>query len=422
MVDSTLPLLLHGYAWLPDRRRRSGGAPVRTRLLGKKAIALHGPAAVRFFYDEQHIHRHEALPQPVIDTLFGRGAVHTLDGEHHRVRKALFTGLLQDPAAVRELADRVGAELERARAEWSGKGRVVLFDAMARVLTRAVHTWAGVPLDEGELKSTARDLIAMVDGFATPGPRHLRARRARRRQEERLAPLVEAAREDAHDPAATVFRTVAAHRDADGALLPPRTAAVELLNVLRPTVAITWFAVFAAHALHRHPEHRRALAADDGLRAGWAFAQEVRRFYPFAPFVGGLAAERLEWAGRTIAPGTMVLLDLYGLDHDPDLWPDPYRFDPSRFLSGPVPSDALVPQGGGPVDGHRCPGEDVTVSVLATVARFLARSTYEVPEQDLRIPLRRIPTAPRSGFVVSNIVGAAGAPAGRRAEGRDLSA
>ncbi|MFI7327396.1 cytochrome P450 [Streptomyces rubiginosohelvolus] len=419
MVDSTLPLLLQGYAWLPDRRRRSGGATVRTRLLGKRAIALHGPAAVRFFYDERHIHRQDALPQPVIDTLFGRGAVHTLDGERHRVRKALFTGLLKDPSAVRELAGQVDREMERAAAEWSGRRRVVLFDALAEVLTRAVHTWAGVPLAEDETRHTARDLIAMVDGFAAVGPRHLRARRARRRQEERLATLVEAVRDEPGPgdggPGSRVFRAVAEHRDADGALLTPHTAAVEMLNVLRPTVAVTWFAVFAAHALHRHPDHRAALAADDGPGFGWAFAQEVRRFYPFAPFVGGLAAERLEWAGRTIAPGTMVLLDLYGLDHDPDLWPEPYRFDPSRFLSGPAPADALVPQGGGPVGGHRCPGEDVTVSVLATVARFLARSAYEVPEQDLRIPLERIPTAPHSGFVVGDF---GVPPADRGAEGQ----
>ncbi|MER7698032.1 cytochrome P450 [Streptomyces sp. NPDC096095] len=413
MVDSTLPLLLHGYAWLPDRRRRSGGAPVRTRLLGKRAIALHGPAAVRFFYDEEHIHRHDALPGPVIDTLFGRGAVHTLDGERHRARKALFTGLLMDPSAVRNLAERVDRELERAREEWSRAERVVLFDELARVLTRAVHAWAGVPLAEDAVSRTARDLIAMVDGFAAVGPRHIAARRARGRQEERLASLVEAVREDG-DPGPTVLRTIAAHRDADGSPLPPRTAAVEVLNVLRPTVAVTWFSVFAAHALHRHPGHREALASDGDPAFAWAFAQEVRRFYPFAPFVGGLAAERLKWAGRTIAPGTTVLLDLYGLDHDADLWPEPYRFDPSRFLTGPAPADALVPQGGGPVDGHRCPGEDVTVSVLATVARFLARTPYDVAEQDLRIPLRRIPTAPRSGFVISGVTAA---PAGRRAGG-----
>ncbi|WP_234428171.1 hypothetical protein [Streptomyces badius] len=55
----------------------------------------------------------------------------------------------------------------------------------------------------------------------------------------------------------------------------------------------------------------------------------------------------------------------------------------------------------------------MTVSVLATVARFLARSAYEIPEKDLRIPLERITTAPPSGFVVS---GFAVPPADRSAE------
>ncbi|WP_330241913.1 cytochrome P450 [Streptomyces sp. NBC_00525] len=426
MADSTLPLLLEGYAWLPDRRRRGGGAPVRTRLLGRRVIALHGPAAVRFFYDEKHIRRHGALPEPVIDTLFGQGAVHTLDGEPHRVRKGMFVRLLSDPAAVRALTDHVGLEWRRAAAGWAGRGRVVLFDEVAGVLTRAVHAWAGVPLPEAGADGVARDLVAMVDGFASAGPRRLRARRARCRQERRVARLVEAERADAAAPAVgaghavrashsgdgrpagdgergTPFHTVVHHRDAGGALLDARTAAVEVLNILRPTVAVTWFAVFAAHALHRRPGHRVALRGGDPAFA-LAFAQEVRRFYPFAPFVGGLAADRLTWAGRTIRPGTLVLLDLYGQNHDPDLWPRPYVFDPDRFRGAPVRPDELVPQGGGdPATGHRCPGEDITLAVLSALAVPLADLSYRVPEQDLSIPLGRIPTAPRSGFVIEDV-------------------
>ena len=39
--------------------------------------------------------------------------------------------------------------------------------------------------------------------------------------------------------AGSAAEQVAAHRDEHGALLPPRIAAVELLNLLRPTVAVS---------------------------------------------------------------------------------------------------------------------------------------------------------------------------------------
>lgn len=63
LTDCTLPLLAEGYAWLPDRMRESTGHVVRTRLLGKPALAVRGPAAVRLLYDETHVHRHGALPR-----------------------------------------------------------------------------------------------------------------------------------------------------------------------------------------------------------------------------------------------------------------------------------------------------------------------------------------------------------------------
>ncbi|MFI2780453.1 cytochrome P450 [Streptomyces sp. ALB3] len=404
MIDSTLALLTEGYGWLPDRRRRSHGEPVRTRLMGRRAVALHGPEAVRFFYDESHIERRGALPGPLLDTLFGRGAVHTLDGGAHRVRKALFMSLLKDRGGLASLARHLGAAWDDAHQQWVGRDRVTLFDESSVVLTRAVCAWAGVPLSPGAARETAQDLVAMVDGFLSVGPRHVRARRARGRQEARLARHIEEIRAGTGEaPKGSVPATVAGHRDADGRLLDPRTAAVEVLNVIRPTVAVAWFLTFAAHALHRWPEHREFLA-EGGAAHARAFAHEVRRFYPFAPFIGGLAAADLRWAGQEIPAGSMVLLDLYGQNHDPQLWPRPYTFDPRRFLLREPGPDELVPQGGGDAaTNHRCPGEDVTLVVLETLVPRLAALRYEVPAQDLGIPLRRVPTAPRSGFVMSRV-------------------
>lgn len=343
-----------------------------------------------------------ALPGPVLDTLFGHGAVHTLDGRAHRVRKAMFLSLLKDADGVAAL----GALVQwRFLAAVTGRPweRQVLFDTAAESLALAVCDWAGLPLADTAVADLSRDRTAMVDGFASPGPRHVRAHRARARarQEQALAKLVTDVRATRADAVTegSALGAVARHRDADGDLLDPRIAAVELLNVMRPTIAIAWLATFAAHALHRWPHHCELLRSGTDGGYAVAFAHEVRRFYPFAPFVGGLAARDLTWRGEDIAKGTLVLLDLYGQNHDPALWTNPYRFDPHRFTGPHSPLDLLVAQGGGdprprppvPRGGHH---RDRPRGHRDGTGRL----DFDVPEQDLAIPLSRIPTLPRSGF------------------------
>lgn len=120
MFDSALALMAQGYAWLPDRRRRSRGKPVHCRLMGKNAVALHGPEAVRFFYTTRTTSSATAaLPGPVLDTLFGRGAVHTLDDREHQVRKALFMTLLKDRGGLNSLAEYLRVEWDLARQRWA---------------------------------------------------------------------------------------------------------------------------------------------------------------------------------------------------------------------------------------------------------------------------------------------------------------
>jgi fatty-acid peroxygenase len=348
------------------------------------------------------VHRSHAIPEPVQGTLFGKGAVHTLDGEAHRVRKAMFVAVLMDGAGIDALVERATAEWDAAAQEWATRPEVVLFEESAAVIAGAVTRWAGIAIPQDEVPALARDLLAMVDGFATGGPRHWRARRARGRREQWLAQLVEQVRAgETLVPPGSALQVVAGHRDADGQLLDSRVAAVEVLNVIRPTTAVAWFMAFSGHALARWPEYRPRLAgADPAFAEAWA--HEVRRFYPFAPFIGGRAPQRLDFAGQTIPRNSMVLLDLYGQNHDPDLWEDPYAFWPERFLGREIGEFELVPQGGGdPRTNHRCPGEQITVALLAALAPRLARLPADIPaDQDLSISLRRIPARPASGVVL----------------------
>ncbi|XVU26780.1 cytochrome P450 [Actinoplanes sp. CA-054009] len=387
--DQTLAFAAKGYAWLPDLRRRWHGRPVETRVAGRRAVAISGPDAARFFYGEGDLERHDALPPNVIATLFGPG-VHTLDGEAHRARKALFVALLMDSDGVDTLAKLTGEVFDEAVAARRGTGEFSIFDESAAVLAEASGRWTGVPLG----KRDVRDLLAMVDGFASAGPRFARALAARRRQERRFSQIIDSVRRD--DPTDQPISVVAHHLE-DGYLLDSRTAAVEFINIVRPTTAVVWFVAFATHALDRWPGTRARLRAGDDDYTK-AFVHEVRRFYPFVPFLGARATRDLVFQRAEIPAGALVLLDVYGQHHDPRVWPEPYEFRPERFLGRPVGEFELIPQGGGdPRTGHRCPGEKITIALLGTLVQRLAKLDYYLPPQNAKIDLSRVPARPASG-------------------------
>lgn len=391
-IDQSLLFALKGYAWLPDLRRRTNGRPAPIRVAGRRAIAIGGPEAARFFYAEGDLARHGALPHPVVATLFGAGAVHTLDGPAHRHRKAMFADLLMGDGVDR-LAVLAEEEFEVAARRWRGGAEVSLFGETARIIAAAVTRWTGVPETQGDLDGLTVDLLAMVDGFATLGPRHARALQARRRRERWLAAIIEDVR---REPARRNPLTSVAHHSEDGRLLDSRTAAVEVLNIIRPATAVAWLVAFAAHALDQWPHLRGRLEDDDYARA---FAHEVTRFYPFTPFLGGRATQDLRFQGANIAAGTLVLLDVYGQHHDERFWPEPYAFRPERFLGRPIGEFELIPQGGGdPRTGHRCPGERMTIALLSTLAQKLATLDYYLPPQRTGIDLSRVPARPRDGI------------------------
>lgn len=395
--DGTVPFLRHGYPYLSDRRKRVGG-DFWLGVLGRRALCVQGPEATRWLYGGDEFQRAGALPGPILDTLVGRGAVHTLDGSAHRMRKEMFNSLLR-PEHTEELVELADQSWQRAVRGWPKGATVALFDEVSRVLFEAACVWTfGRRPSLRACVSGARDMVAMVDGFGSAGPRQLRARLARQRQQDRLRPLMEQLREETAatdgEPAAVVAR----QRDAAFERLPVEVAVVEVLNLLRPIVAVAWFVTFAMHALHHYPSYRAGLEQRDS-RLTRAFVEEVRRFYPMTPALAAVSRANQEWAGHHVLAGDLVVLDVYGQHHSAELWGDADRFRPERFLGVTPDPYWLVAQGGGSAeDGHRCPGELATVQLSHLLVTRLAEMRYELPRQDDAIPLGRVPTRPRSGI------------------------
>lgn len=375
-----------------------------TRIMLRRVVCATGEEAARMFYVPGCFTRRGAIPPTALRLLQDKGSVATLDGDAHRHRKAMFLSLMA-PENIDRLTDAFAREW-RARLEaWERADTVVLFPALTGILTRAVCAWAGVPLTDADAERRTREFGAMIDGAGAFGPRNWWGALQRDRTERWARDVITRIRAREHEPpAGSAAHVIAWHREANGEVLDPKIAAVELINVLRPTVAVDRYVTFAALALHQHPASRERLARGDDTYLE-AFVQEVRRLYPFFPGVGGRALQEFEWRGQHFAKGTWVLLDLYGTLHDPRIWDAPDAFRPERFLDRAPTDHDLIPQGGGEhATGHRCAGEWITIALMKEAVRLLTGGMrYDVPPQDLDVSLARMPAIPRSRFVIANV-------------------
>lgn len=403
--DSTIAVLREGYRFIPNRMRQLDTHIFATRLLLKPAICVTGTDAAAMFYHPDRFTRVGAMPPTTIRLLQDLGSVQANDAERHHHRKAMFMSLMT-PENIDRLLQITGQQWERHLDRWISRDEIVLFDEVDHLLTMAVCEWAGVPVEGAVADRRTEELSLMIEGAGGIGPTTWKALRLRNRTEawarERIAEVRNGTRHAPEESAVHVFAT---SRDLDGHLLPLDIAAVELINILRPTVAVGRFITFVAHALEHEPESRRFLTSGRQDEATW-FTNEVRRFYPFFPFIGGIVRESFVWQGHRFDEGAWVILDLYGTNHDPDLWDFPQAFQPDRFRNTNITPFNLIPQGAGEdfTHTHRCAGEWITIGLVRQAALFLStRMRYTVPDQDMSISLRQMPARPQSGMILRDI-------------------
>ena len=392
--DLTLTLARDPYRAISRLAGDLGRDAFRAKVMLSEGVFLTGPDMARRFYEDDMIRR-DAAPGFLKHTLFGKGAIQGIDGEEHLRRKALFLRIF-NRASVEDLANRLKAgldELANSRPE-----RIVLQDRMELLLTRIVCDWAGVPLSPDEVETRAHLLSDLFEHAVPVTPRFLRGVMGRRQTDHWASELVGQVRAgDIKTPAGSALDEIASyHPVGRGGPLDRITAGVELLNVLRPVVAVSTYLTYIAHAVATQ-ENALPAARDKPM----SLVQEVRRFYPFFPMVAARTATDLQIDGSEVAEGTRVFLDIYGTNRDSRTWDDPHMFRPSRF-DGVIPgSHDLIPQGGGDTTtGHRCAGEATTIALMKVFTDWIARSRYTRPGQDLHLQMKQLPPLPRSRMVL----------------------
>ncbi|KAG9450935.1 hypothetical protein H6P81_010900 [Aristolochia fimbriata] len=120
----------------------------------------------------------------------------------------------------------------------------------------------------------------------------------------------------------------------------------------------------------------------------WAIVKETLRMYPVFQTTGThLAMEDCELGGYKVPKGTTVLVNLWKVQRDPTVWPEPLKFQPERFLTEKGEPDIkkgqnfeFIPFSGG---RRKCPGGPFALQVIhLALARLLHEFDLTLPSDE----------------------------------------
>jgi cytochrome P450 len=329
-------------------------------------------------------------------------AVPFLDGARHEARKRLLLAAFTRDALASYLPN-IAIILQRFCDGWTGRGEGPLADDLQQLGFDVANMLFAGGDPHASNTEQARDFATLIKGtFAPPINLPFTAYGKAVRARDRLRGYIKhAVATQAGDGGA--LGVLKAARGPGGEQLSAAELEIELLHFFFAahgglTAALAWMLV----VLGQRPQVAAALRAEadrvlgdalptlatiDQLAAARAVSREVLRIYPIAPttFIG-VARKDLEIDGFSIRAGWKGAGAVWATLQDPATFHAPAAFDGERLVDArlaALPDHAFVPQGGGPRDGHRCPGEALIQMVMPAFAGWFTRR-YELtwPEQD----------------------------------------
>jgi cytochrome P450 len=148
---------------------------------------------------------------------------------------------------------------------------------------------------------------------------------------------------------------------------------------------------WALERLMRHPESHARLrkeAQTDSEEYLDAVVKETLRLRPPLPFVMRMVHRPFRLGDYELEPGTMVACNLYILQRREDLFPEPDRFRPERFLDGEPPRYAWIPFGGG--GGRGCIGAGFALAEMKVVLRTILQRVRLAPAEQADERIKRL--------------------------------
>ncbi|MGV0792018.1 cytochrome P450 [Mycolicibacterium sp. XJ1819] len=349
--------------------------------------------------------------QPNLSRIFGPGSVFALDGKEHRARRKLLAPPFHGQS-IKNYEKIIEEETLRETATWPQGREFATLEPMNRitlnVILRTVFGADGLELDY--LREIIPPWAKLGSRMATlPEPPFRTGRYSpwgrleefRRNFDRTVFELIDKAEADPRlEERTDILALLLRSTYEDGTPMSRQDVSDELLTLLgagHETTASTlgW----AFERLRRHPDVLARLVdenEDDASEFRQATLKELQRNRTVIDFSGRhVLAPHFDLGDWRIPHGYTVMIAIANIHDNPEVFENPERFDPYRFLDVRTPT-AWIPFGGGT---RRCIGAafaNVEMDVvLRTILRHFVIETDNAPDE--KVHFRGIAFTPRNG-------------------------
>lgn len=379
-----------------ERVRAECGDIGRFRLADKDVVLVSGAAANEQFFRAPDSTLDQAAAYPFMTPIFGKGVVFDASPEERQQmlkNQALRGDMMRGHAATIE------AEINRMVADWGDEGEVDLLDWFAELTIYTTSSCLiGKPFRE-ELDSSfahyyheleqGTDAIAYVDPYAD-----IESFRRRDAAREKLVELVQ----EIIDRRKVRGKVAREDRDLLDVLISIDMSADYITGIFISMMfaghhTSSGTASWALIELMRNPGVMKDVVAElddlyaDGSEVSFqalrsiprleAALKETLRLHPPLIILMRVVAEEIELAGHLIQPGTVVAASPRVSNRIAEDFPEPGRFDPSRYLDERQEDLqnrwTWIPFGAGK---HRCVGNAFAMMQMKAIFSVILRD-YE---------------------------------------------
>ncbi|KAL5212235.1 hypothetical protein ABZP36_023082 [Zizania latifolia] len=368
-----------------NMKRNKYGPIFKTHILGCPCVMVSSPEAARFVLVTQ-AHLFKPTFPASKERMLGPQAIFFQEGDYHAHLRRLVSRAFS-PEAIRASVPAIEAIALRSLRSWDGQFINTFQEMKTYTLNVALLSIFGEE-EMRYIEELKQCYLTLEKGYNSmpvnlPGTLFHKAMKARKRLGAIVAHIISARRE--RQRGSDLLGSFMDDREA----LTDAQIADNVIGVIfaaRDTTAsvLTWMVKF----LGDHPAVLKSVTEEQleiakekeatGEPLSWAdtrrmrvtsrVIQETLRVASILSFTFREAVEDVEYQGYLIPKGWKVLPLFRNIHHNPDHFPCPEKFDPSRFEVAPKPN-TFMPFGKGT---HSCPGNELAKLEMLTLFHHLA--------------------------------------------------